>query len=154
MAARRANGTLPRFLDEHVYTSATDDCLLWPFGQRPYPTIYRDGRTRNVHVVVCEHTHGPRPPGLEASHTCGNGRCVNPRHLVWEAPKPNHARRVEHGTAPRGARNPAAKLTAADVAVIRQRVAAGEKQAVIAREFGVIPATVNHIIKGRNWSWL
>lgn len=41
-----------------------------------------------------------------------------------------------------------AKLTPADVATIKERVAAGEKQTVLAAEYGVTPSCINGYIKG------
>lgn len=44
-----------------------------------------------------------------------------------------------------------AKLTTSTVGEIKRRVAAGDRQADLAREFGVSPCTINDIVKGRGW---
>ena len=154
MGYKTPNGEAAGFLRDAL-GSRTRECIVWPYANSTgYASVWWNGRTTYAHIVACVERNGPRPPGMEASHTCGNALCVNPRHLVWEPPKPNHARRVAHGTSPRGERNVRHKLTEEDVHMIRRRVAAGDKQTVIARELGVLPATVNHVVKGRNWWWL
>lgn len=58
-----------------------------------YPVIRADGKVRYHHIVICEAMNGPRPKGEEASHLCGNKRCVEPTHLIWETPIENNARK-------------------------------------------------------------
>jgi hypothetical protein len=43
------------------------------------------------------------------------------------------------------------KLTRAAVLSIRTRLANGERQAAIARDFGVCPSMISHIARGKNW---
>lgn len=45
-----------------------------------------------------------------------------------------------------------AKLTEADIPVIRQRLAAGEKQYAIAKDYGVSPCAISCIHTGKNWT--
>jgi predicted transcriptional regulator len=52
---------------------------------------------------------------------------------------------------PRGEDHHAAKLTWADVAAIRARLAAGETQVAIARDYGVSNVSIHHIAAGRTW---
>lgn len=67
-----------------------DECLLWPFhiGKTGYGRFRVDGKMVLVHRYVCESVHGPSH-GLEAAHSCGIGRCVNPKHLRWATPAEN-----------------------------------------------------------------
>jgi hypothetical protein len=51
----------------------------------------------------------------------------------------------------RGERNPAAKLDAATVEIIKGRLAHGEKGRYIAREFQVAETTISYIKRGRTW---
>lgn len=55
--------------------------------------------------------------------------------------------------AQRGEANPNAKVTAEQVVQIRERVAAGERQATVATAFGVSPGTVQAIAAGRIWAF-
>lgn len=46
------------------------------------------------------------------------------------------------------------KLTAEDVAIIKQSLLAGAKQKDLALKFGVTLATINKIKMGKNWGWI
>lgn len=59
---------------------------------------------------------------------------------------------IRDGTVQSGERNPAAKLTAADVAEIRNRVAAGETQRAVARRYGVSKGALCLMISGKTWA--
>lgn len=47
-----------------------------------------------------------------------------------------------------------AKLKAADVMLIKRRLAIGETARKLASEFGVSEAAICDIRKGRNWGWV
>jgi DNA-directed RNA polymerase specialized sigma24 family protein len=80
---------------------------------------------------------GPIPAGRLVLHSCDNPPCVNPEHLRAGTQRDNRRDAVIRRRTARGERNAAAKLTDAQFAAIPRRVAAGERQADIAREFGV-----------------
>jgi hypothetical protein len=63
--------------------------------------------------------YGPRPPGLEVRHLCGNPLCCSPAHLVYGTRAQNIADMMAHGRGPIGVRNGSAKLTAAQVTELR-----------------------------------
>lgn len=47
--------------------------------------------------AVLEACAGPRPDNWhEASHLCGNARCINPEHLLWEPRDINVSRELCH----------------------------------------------------------
>lgn len=52
----------------------------------------------------------------------------------------------------RGERNNNAKLTAAQVACIRERLKAGESQASVGRIYGVHKSTIGSIAQGKRWA--
>lgn len=58
----------------------TNVCWLWPGTSRPYITL-RPGFERSAGRVVCALQCGEVAAGHEASHDCGEKRCVNPSHL-------------------------------------------------------------------------
>jgi len=137
----------------------TDQCIIWPYGCRDgYPVaniVLPDGRRRpeGVHVLICERVYGPRSPGMEASHSCGNPLCVNPAHLRWATHKQNCADRALHGTENRGQRNGHARLTEDAVREIRALWANGcWTQTELAAEFQVRPQTVSKVVHRRRWA--
>lgn len=77
-------------------------------------------------------------------HSCDNKRCWNPEHLEWGSAGDNMQDHLKRGGVYR-------KLDMATAHLIKQRVSAGEKQAVIARELGLHRTTVGAIVNGRMW---
>jgi hypothetical protein len=119
-----------------------------------------DGRRMDVaHRLAWELTHGPIPPGQFVCHTCDNPPCVNPAHLFLGSAADNSADMVAKGrqapaekTARRGESHGRALLTAAEVAEIRSRYAAGgTTYRQLASEYGVGPPHVWAIVNRRVW---
>jgi hypothetical protein len=134
----------------------TDDCIVWPFNRNTagYGYVIVDGAPRGVHELACEREHGPRPTGTMAIHlpgVCHTPSCYNRRHVRWGTQKENLADRLVDGTANSGERNGQAKLTWPQVDAIRRRVAAGERRAALAVEYGVHQGSIDNIVNGRKW---
>lgn len=146
--AGRANAGIPlQWLIDHR-SHEGEDCLLWPFARnlKGYAKIGDIGAYR----VMCELTNGPAPsPEHEAAHNCGHGTdaCVHPKHLRWATRQENSADRIEHGTFPIGEGWYNAKLSASDVAQIRD-LRGKMKQADIADMFGTSQSHVGRIQRG------
>lgn len=110
-------------------------------------------------VIASRHaytlTYGEIPSGFDVCHRCDNPSCVNPSHLFLGTAKENmqDAARKGRMRPPRlkGEEHPHAKLTTAQVVEINRRAAAGERQASLAREFGISAVTVCQIVKGNRW---
>lgn len=81
-------------------------------------------------------------------HSCDNRPCINPDHLSIGTQLDNI---MDSFSRDRGANQ---KLLRSDVVTIRKRVAGGETQRALAREYGVSPGAINSIIKRRTWAWL
>lgn len=112
------------------------------------PCVNGRNRIQAVHRLVLLAWVGPPPDGHEACHSNGcrsDARLVN---LRWDSRRANHADKMRHGTAPRGERNPSAKLTDTQVAEICRRRAAGERAVDLAVEFGVHPVHVSNLTRG------
>jgi hypothetical protein len=136
-----------------------DDCLTWPFRKNIYgrAVIGSEGRSKQAHRWICEIVHGEPPtPKHHAAHSCGKGHeaCVNPNHLRWATAKENFADKVVHGTNQCGERHGCAKLTEEQVLEIRRRSAAGETNAALSKEFGVVPSAIWNIFNRKRWAHL
>lgn len=148
-------GAPQRWLDEHI-PSKTDDCLIWPFARDNfgYAKMRNEDENDLVHRIVCKQKHGAAPVDKPlAVHECGNGdeACVNDRHIRWGTYIENQEHRIGHGTSNRGK---GGILTEAQARSIKGRLAAGERCADLAREFGVNFVTVHDIQQRRSWAWL
>lgn len=141
----------------------TDECVPWPYGCQGdgYGVVHVAGEpgatSRLTHRLVLERRVGSCPPGMVAAHApgvCHNPRCMNVRHLRWDTEKANQADKITDGTTNRGERSATARLTADQVRAIRSRIASGESQRSLAREFGVSHRLVRGIVHRQKWAWL
>jgi hypothetical protein len=137
-------------------------CWVWTtstnnkgYGQLAVGKVDGRKKMRLSHRISWELHHGPVPPGLQVLHRCDNPPCVRPDHLFLGTQAQNMADCSAKGRmGPRnlvGERNPAAKLREADVRVIRQRLANGERQTAIAADYGVHFSTIGLIARGQKW---
>lgn len=140
-------------LDNLDYTG--DDCLLWPYARDSYGygNIRIDGKTERVHLVVATIKYGPRPPGYDTTHSCGQGHlgCVNHKHLSYKTRKENCDDALKHGTRPMGEKHYNSVLTEFDVLSIIKDT---RTYHVISADYDVSGATIGDIKRGKSWSWL
>jgi hypothetical protein len=94
------------------------------------------------------------PEGLLVRHRCDNPPCVRPEHLVIGTHADNHNDMVIRGRSLKGSRHHRAKLNEDRVREIKRRLAAGERQADLHREFGVSRMAISDIALGKRWGWL
>jgi hypothetical protein len=106
-----------------------------------------------VHRLVLEAFVGPCPEGHESRHfpdrNPANNRLDN---LSWASHEQNIADRRTHGTAPLGTKQTNSKLTDDDVRAIKRRLASGEGQNSIARDYPVSRALIQAIKAGKTWN--
>lgn len=163
---------LVRFAQKYVdrfwsYVRRGTGCWEWQRGLFPdgYGQFHAYSGSRRFGLraprFAWEITNGPIPAGLCVCHRCDNVLCVKPDHLFLGTPADNthdmiaKGRRVQARSTERrmrGDNHYAARLTSDDVIEIVRRLAAGEKQNVLATEFGVLKTTINAIVAGRNWN--
>ena len=138
---------------------ADSGCWEWQRAKNNsgYGTLTVAGRTRYAHRLAFELGVGPIPDGQDVMHRCDNPACINPEHLATGTRADNMRDCSQKGRAkipsPRmvGETNGSAKLTSADVRAIRNRVASGHTQALVAAAFGISQTQVSNIVRGRAW---
>lgn len=129
----------------------TGECWLWTGGlnSKGYGVHWQDGKHIKAHRYSYQLYFGPLGK-LHALHSCDNPRCVNPRHLRAGTHQENmqDAKERARFNPRRGENGIGAKLTAAQVSLIRSST---ERGADIARRMGVSKSTVYAIRNGQNW---
>lgn len=138
-----------------------DGCWEWRGTRQSkgYGVFWDGERQVRAHRTAWELVNGPIPAGLSVLHSCDNPPCVNPAHLRVGTARDNAsdamARRRHfspfRGQNQAGEQNRNARLTAADVTVIRERVASGELQRNVAADYGITQSNVSHIARGKSW---
>ena len=109
-------------------------------------------RKIKAHRIALQLSLGrPLGVGLCACHHCDNPPCCNPAHLFEGTPADNHRDMVSKGRGPTGTRNPAARLSEADVLAIR-RASESVPRRVLADAYGVDRSTISLIVSGRRWA--
>lgn len=114
-------------------------------------------RTHDVHVLVCEAFHGPRPTTplpqgrWEVRHLDGDKLNNRASNLAWGTAKTNGEDRVRHGTSTTGETNPNAKLDTDNVVAMRRAWGAGRKLQEIADEHGICLSQAHNIVRGDQW---
>lgn len=124
------------------YASRYVQTILTKFGKT---------KTVNIHSMVCEAFHGPRPAGEWARHLDGDRRNNRANNLAWGTSKENMADQYAHGTRIMGERCPSSRLTSEGVRKIRKMLTTGMSQTDIASASGISQATVSAIKTGRLW---
>lgn len=134
-------------------------CWLWlaRTDRRGYGRLAVGGRrARPAHRVAYEAFRGAIGDGMFVCHRCDVPACVNPAHLFLGTPADNARDRDRKGRASRrdrsGERNGRARLTEADVLVIRALPAVD--LAALSRKYGVDRSTIRGAITGKSWCHL
>ena len=147
--------TAKEWLDEVPLTWERDECLRFPYsigthGYGQFSARRISPKPICAHRYICEKVHGVPPEGewIAAAHSCGNGWCVNPRHLRWATYRENEHDKLAHGRNQIGERHSHAKLSERDVLAIRD--AAGPYKD-IADQFGVTTMTICDIKRRKSW---
>ncbi len=138
--------TLGRIVFERVLKLYTN--------KRGYKLVRLSPLTKSVHAVVAEAFYGPRPRGMEVAHNDGNPSNNRADNLRYATRKENEADKDRHGTRfyAFGERNGHAKLKIDDVIDIVGLLRLGVSQVECARRYGIDPAIVSNIKRGRNWA--
>lgn len=116
--------------------------------------VREDGSSEKqyLHRLICEAFHGKCPDGMECRHIDGDRLNNSSANLAWGTKQENEIDKKNHGTTPRGEKNPMAKLTPFEVQKMRaERSETGDSYAKIAKRFGVSTMTAFRAITGQSW---
>lgn len=119
-----------------------------------YLNLCRDGKSRtfNLHCLVLLAFVGPCPASMECRHADGDPGNNRLDNLSWGTPEQNRDDCRRHGRYQRGNDHSQAKLTEADVRLIRSRYAAGGVTLrELADDFDVSLANIQAIVTRRSW---
>ncbi len=122
----------------------------------PVVNLYRGGERKMflVHRLVLEVFAGPCPKGMEGLHGQDGRVDASLPNLQWGTHAKNlGADRQRDGTTGRGERCGLAKLTWDQVCRIRERVANGERQVAVARDYDIDPSNVSYIVNQKSWAY-
>lgn len=143
----------------------SDTGVLWgPSGRRlsPFPDRYGYFRFNlytgpgqwaqySVHTVVCTAFQGPRPEGLMVRHLDGDPANNWASNLRWGTQTENEADKLLHGTRPLGESHPQARLTEADIRIIREHPKYYGFRRDLAARYCVSVTTISQIRAGETW---
>ena len=159
-----ATRTMPDmgFFDKHaakIELGAPTGCWLWSASTsgRGYGSVRARGKNQRAHREAYEAANGEGSAvGLVVRHKCDVRACVNRDHLEIGTYADNNRDMVERGrqVTPKGEANRSAKLTEADVKMIRAtyvRYSATHGHRGLARQFGVDHTVIGDILRRENW---
>ena len=126
-----------------------DDCVIWPYSccTPGYGTFSYHRVVHLAHRFMCEQANGA-PPTVRhhAAHSCGNRRCINPKHLDWKTPSENQKDRKLHGTNNKLTR----RITKRQAEQIRS-LKGIETSIETAARYGVTESNIRLIQDGSTW---
>lgn len=135
-----------------------DKCWAWSatFDKRSGYGKISTTKNRNIaaHRASYEINIGSIEKDLCVLHKCDNPICVNPNHLFLGTKRDNNLDKLQKGraTGPQGTKNRSARLTEADIPVIRKMIDANISDVAISKQFNVYSTTIRMIRLRRTWS--
>ncbi|MHB8406240.1 MAG: HNH endonuclease [Gammaproteobacteria bacterium] len=132
-----------------------EGCWEWQSGKAPngYGKFWLQGQTLGAHRIAFRLANGAIPSGLMVCHICDNRACVRPSHLFLGTATDNMQDCLKKGRLfdHRGERCCRAKLSSAQVDLVRSRLSKGELHRIIAADFNVKRATISKINRDKSW---
>lgn len=136
----------------------TDGCWLWTASTKGrhsnYGSFKYNGKTAFAHRVAYLLSKGPIGPKECVCHKCDNPLCVNPEHLFLGSQIDNIADRTKKNRSaqPKGALNPASKITQEQANLIRELYKTGDlSQTALSAQFGVSQVQISNIVNNKSW---
>jgi hypothetical protein len=116
-------------------------------------TLSRPRALRDVHVLVCQAFHGPRPAGAEALHINNNRSDNRACNLRWGSHRENQLQMKNDGRSCPGSQNGNSKLSREEAIEIAKRInEGGESHRAVSRDYGISRTQAGNIARGDQWS--
>jgi hypothetical protein len=142
---------------KNVDIKSEDECWEWKKCKNKdgYGVFGYQGKTNLAHRLSYAFTHNVSVGGLdEIRHTCDNPGCCNPSHLINGTHLENLQDMKMKGRIAKGEQSGNAKLTEKEVLEIRKRYTNGERQKILATDYGVGECNISDIVNRQRWGWL
>lgn len=111
-----------------------------------YLLLKVNGDVVYAHRRAWEQANGPIPEGMFICHHCDNPKCINPAHLFLGTCADNIKDRDAKGRQAKGEKVANSKLTESQVREMRSLHAQGLHYKDIAKQLGVTPINVWHVL--------
>lgn len=153
---RYSENGLKALLKQHTEKSNTTDCILWTRAKQRrsgYGVIRAMGQHWLAHRLFWTLFRGQIPAGKCVLHRCDCRPCVNLNHL-FVGTHTDNMRDMEskgRGRHPAGEDHGRAKVSWADVKLIRKLHASGVSQRALARRFPIARSSIRRIVDGTGW---
>ncbi len=125
-------------------------CLSHSLNSCGYPQ--RRGKPQTFCRVILFKRYGVLPWHIVARHTCDNKWCINPDHIIPGTHAENAQDAILFGKLPFGERKTQSKLRNKQVVKIREMIAIGLPQKLIAKRFRVSPSLISKIHTKVKWN--
>jgi hypothetical protein len=137
---------------EKVKIGEIGECWMWIGSRSPdgYGRISVNRKNKNAHRIAWELVYGKIPEGMQVLHHCDNPGCVFIGHLFLGTQQDNMRDRSNKGRVPCGEKHSNAKLTEADVNMIR-KIGRQKTQREIGIIFGTHAGNVSCILLNKTW---
>lgn len=119
-------------------------------GTKAYPYY---GGLGSAHVMVALAFIGPRPYKFDCAHWDGNPANCHRSNLRWATRRENQMDAQRHGTAAVGEKHYKARLTEAEVRIIRRKRRNGYTYRDLMREFQMSQTAIADIVKEKTWRY-
>jgi len=151
--AESLGSSVPERFWDKVAVGAPGECWPWraSLDRYGYGRAVLNGKyvaaSRAAYILAT----GNEADGLLVCHHCDNPKCYNPSHLYAGTPSDNQRDKFKRGRTHCGEKNPAGKLTEAQVQNIRRLFDAGMSNTAIGKMLGVHHSTISKIRTGKSW---
>ncbi len=138
---------------DRVNVGTPDECWLWTTSRDSHGYGIFSGNYRKIRVTRCVYDlcYGIKNPKSEICHACDVPLCCNPLHLFEGSHLDNMRDKVSKNRHLRGSATKGSILNETQIPEIRTLLSNGYTTVEIGKKFGVSPAAIRSIRRGKNW---